>query len=177
MEAYWRCRLQRACLEAEGYIELSMPEHALSALQRRGHLVHGHARGCYLLGECLRELERYREAVFPLRRCLALIPDDIRVALALGWCCKRTGRLDEAISALEHAVQVEPGEAILHYNLACYWSIARDRRRALQYLAQALEIDGNFRELVREEHDFDALRSDPLFQALTGLCGNDHSSA
>src|SRR5829696_510923 len=122
-----RIQLHRACIEAEGYLELAMPEYALRTLQRRGHLVHGDARGCYLLGETLRELSRYREAVFPLRRCLELIPDDIHVAMALGWCYKRVGQLDEASTALEHAVTVEPGDAVLHYNLACYCSLARNR--------------------------------------------------
>jgi Flp pilus assembly protein TadD len=171
MDTTLRIRLRRACLEAEGYLELAMPDSALMALQRRGQLVHGDARGCYLLGETLRELERYREAVFPLRRALDLIPDDFRVALALGWCYKRTGRLDDAIAALEQAVRTEPGEAILHYNLACYWSLARDRRRALQHLAQAIEIDGNCRDLVADERDFDPIRSDPLFRSLTAVVG------
>jgi tetratricopeptide (TPR) repeat protein len=162
-----RVQLQRICLEAEGYLELSMPEHALRTLQRRGQLVHGDARGCYLLGEALRELQRYREAVYPLRRSLDLIPDDTRVCLALGWCYKRTGRLDDAIAVLDQAVRIEPGDALLHYNLACYWSLAHNRRRALQHLANALDIDGNFRAMVSDEPDFDPIRNDPLFQSLT----------
>lgn len=169
MTTLTRHLLTRACQEAEGYLELAMPEHALRALQRRGQLVHGDARGCYLLGETLRELRRYREAIVPLRRSLDLIPDDTRVCLALGWCYKRIGCLDDAIAALEQAVHVEPGDAILHYNLACYFSLARKRRRALQHLADALEIDGNFRELTVDEHDFDPIRHDPLFQSLTGV--------
>jgi tetratricopeptide (TPR) repeat protein len=166
-----RMQLHRSCVEAEGYLELGMPHLALRTLQRRGHLVHGDARGCYLLGEALRELRRYRDAIFPLRRSLELIPDDTRVCLALGWCYKRTGCLEDAIGVLERAVRVEPGEALLHYNLACYCSLARSRRRALQHLANALEIDGNFRDLIGDESDFDPLRSDPLFQSLTGALG------
>jgi tetratricopeptide (TPR) repeat protein len=164
-----RVQLQRTCVEAEGYLELGMFVQALRTLQRRGQLVHGDARGCYLLGEALRELRRYREAVFPLRRCLELIPDDTHVCLALGWCYKRTGCLEDAIAVLEHAVRVEPGEALLHYNLACYCSLARNRRRAVQHLAYALEIDGNYRDMIAEEADFDPIRDDPMFQSIVGL--------
>lgn len=171
VNAQFRERVRRACREAEGYLELGMPGHALESLQRRGKLVHGDARGCYLLGECLRELRRYREAIFPLKRSFELIPDDIHVCMALAWCYKRVGRVDRAILALEHALDIEPGDALLHYNLACYWSLARNRRRALQYLASALDIDGNFRDLVYDEPDFDPLRSDPLFRSLTGMAG------
>jgi tetratricopeptide (TPR) repeat protein len=171
MPALARIQVHHACVEAEGYLELGMPQQALRTLQHRRHLVHGDARGCYLMGESLRELERYREAVFPLRRSLELIPDDVHVAMALGWCYKRIGKLDDAIAALERAVSIEPGDATLHYNLACYWSLARNRRRALQHLAYALDIDGNYRKLAEDEPDFDNIRHDPLFQSLTAALG------
>ncbi|QEG33309.1 TPR end-of-group domain-containing protein [Bythopirellula goksoeyrii] len=164
-----RERLLRTRREAEGYLELGMPEHALHSLQRRGKVVHADARGCYLLGESLRELRRYREAIFPLKRSLELIPDDIHVWMALGWCYKRTGDVARAIDALEQAVEIEPGEAILHYNLACYWSLVRDRRQSLRCLSRALNIDGNFRDFIASESDFDPLRNDPLFKNIAGV--------
>ncbi|MCH2113528.1 MAG: tetratricopeptide repeat protein [Pirellulales bacterium] len=166
-----RERVYRVRREAEGYLELGMPRQALQAIQRRTPLVHNDARGCYLLGECLREMRRYREAISPLSRSLELIPDDIHVRMALAWCYKRVGHVDQAIDSLEPAIDIEPGSAILHYNLACYWSLAHDRHQALRYLANALRIDGNFRELVEDEPDFDPLRSDPVFQDLTQLLG------
>jgi tetratricopeptide (TPR) repeat protein len=164
-----RILLTRAIEEAEGYTELGMPEHSLRALQRRGSLVHGNGRACYLLGEAFRELSRYEEALLPLQRSADLMPDDIHVWLALGWCYKRTGQLAKAIEALEKALLFESGEAILHYNLACYWSLARNRTLALQYLSTALEMDCNFRDIVADESDFDPLRHDADFIALTSV--------
>jgi tetratricopeptide (TPR) repeat protein len=164
-----RERLVRTRREAEGYLELGMPEHALRSLQRQGKIVHGDARGCYLLGESLRELHRYREAIFPFRRSLELIPDDVHVWMAIGWCYKRVGDIAKAIDSLESALSIEPGEAVLHYNLACYWSIARDRRQALRCLTHALNIDGNFRDFIADEPDFDPLRNDPLFKNIVGV--------
>ena len=132
-------------------------------------MVHGNGRACYLLGETLRELARYEEALFPLERCADLVPDDIHVWLALGWCYKRTGKLGKAIEALEHAVEVDPGEAIIHYNLACYWSLARNRTLALKSLSRALEIDSNFRDLIADDADFNPIRHDPDFRILAGV--------
>jgi tetratricopeptide (TPR) repeat protein len=146
-----------------------MLEHALRALQRRGAQVHANGRACYLLGETFRELARYEEALIPLERSADLMPDDIHVWLALGWCYKRTGQLAKAIEALERAVKVDSSEAVLHYNLACYWSLARNRTLALQYLSRALEIDSNFRDIVGDEADFNPLRHDPEFIALTSV--------
>ncbi len=162
-----RERLRRTRREAEGYLELGMPQHALTALQRNGKLVHGDARGCYLLGESLREMRHYGAAIAPLHRSLDLIPDDIHVWMALAWCYKRVGKVEHAIDALERAIDVEPGNAILHYNLACYWSLAHNPRMALRYLANALDIDGNFRDFVHDEPDFDPLRHDPAFVNMT----------
>lgn len=161
-----RIVLRRTVEEAEGYIELGMSEHALRLLQRRGALVHGNGRACYLMGESLRELARYEDALLPLQRSADLMPDDIHVLMALAWCYKRTGQLAKAIESLEHALVVDPSEGVLHYNLACYWSLARNRSRALRYLAQALEIDGNFRDMIADEPDFNSLRHDPEFIAL-----------
>ena len=50
-----RILLTRAIEEAEGYRELGMLEHALRALQRRGSLVHGNGRACFLLGEAFHD--------------------------------------------------------------------------------------------------------------------------
>ena len=161
--------IQRIIREAEGYLELGMTQHALNALQRRGKFVHGNARACYLMGEALRELGHFREALFPLERSAELTPDDIHVWLAIGWCYKRTGQLDHAIEALEKALAVDGSEAILHYNLACYWSLSHDRSLAIGYLSQALDIDGNFRDLVLDEPDFLTLHQDPVFKLIAGI--------
>lgn len=164
-----RILLRRTIEEAEGYLELGMLSQALATLQRRGPLVYGNGRACYLLGEALRELGRFEEALLPLQRGADLMPDDIHVYLALGWCYKRTGQLAKAIEALERAVAVDPGEGVLHYNLACYWSLARNRSLALRYLARAFEIDANFRDLIDSESDFNPLRNDPEFKLLTSV--------
>jgi tetratricopeptide (TPR) repeat protein len=164
-----RLLLEQTVEQAEGYLELGMTEHALRTLQRRGALVHGSGRACYLLGETLRELGRYEEALFPLERSADLLPDDIHAWLALGWCYKRTGQLSRAIGSLERAVRIDPGEPVLHYNLACYWSLARNRTLALRYLSQALDLDCNYRDLVQDEPDFNPLRDDPVFKVLTGV--------
>src|SRR4029079_6532861 len=124
-------------------------------------LVHGNGRACFLLGEALRELSRYEEALLPLERSADLLQDDIDVVRSLGWCYTRTGQLAKAINALERAVKVDPGEAILHYNLACYWSLARNRTMALRYLSRALELDSNYRDMIPDEADFNSLRLDP----------------
>jgi len=86
----------------------------------------------------------------------------------LAWCHKRTARLDAAIKDIQRALEVEPEEALLHYNLACYLSLAGRKRSALTHLARAFALDASYRELTGSEPDFDPIRSDPQFRALTG---------
>jgi len=164
-----RIRLRQAERQAEGYLELGMPQHALDALVRLEDRSDFGAVAYYLWGEALRAMERYEAGLVPLQEAAQLAPEDVRIWLAMGWCHKRTGRLDLAIEDLEEALDAEPGEALIYYNLACYLSLAGDKRRALDYLAQALEIDPDYRRLVDDEPDFDPLRSDPDFQALTSI--------
>jgi Flp pilus assembly protein TadD len=158
-----RAKFQR---EAEGYLELGMPQHALQALGRLGDPTKFDVYSLYLWGEGLRAMERYFEALMPLERAAKADPGNIHVRLALGWCYKRTGRLDLAIEALEQALVLKPEEALLRYNLACYLSLAGQKRRAIRSLSQALVLDPAYRQLAETESDFDPLRTDPQFQSL-----------
>ena len=111
-------------------------------------------------------MQRHVEALLPLERAAKLAPEDTRVCVALGWCYKRTGRLDLAIEALEKALLQDPSEAMLRYNLACYLSLAGYKGRALRHLSRALCLEPVYCEKIDEESDFDSLRSDPEFQAI-----------
>jgi len=158
-----RIKLQQ---QAEGYLELGLPQQALNALARLGGCEEGNPQILYYQGEALRALERYPEAIVPLTRVARAEPDNIRAWLALGWCHKRSGRIDLAIEALETAMGIDSDEPLVRYNLACYCSVAGDKQRALSYLEQALSLDANYRLLIAHEPDFDAIRSDPDFQAV-----------
>lgn len=146
-----------------------MPQQALEAMGRLGPAGSYGAHGLYLKGEALRSLGRYREALTPLGQSALAAPYNVHVWLAIGWCRKRSGRLDLAIEALKRAVEIEPGEALHHYNLACYLSLAGKKKPALTHLGRALKIDFQFRALVDDEPDFDPLRADPDFLALTSV--------
>ena len=152
--------------EAEGYLELGLAQQALECLGRLGDPAAFEVHALYLWGEGLRAMERYFEALVPLERAAKEAPEDTRVRMSLSWCYKRTGRLDLAIATLREALLVEPTEPVLHYNLACYLSLAGQRRGALRSLGEALALDATFGKLVDDESDFDSLRSDPEFQAL-----------
>lgn len=178
-------RQRQAVDEAEGYLDLAgglahqwplpgqlrdqLADRALAALARVPAAPGTQAHVLYLTGLAYSIMERYEDALPPLRASTDLDPRSVPVWLLLGWCCKRAHRLDEAIVALDRALVVGQGEAIVHYNLACYWSLAGHPERAIRHLARALDLDPRFRELVAGEVDFDPIRDLPDFQAVLGV--------
>ena len=96
-------------------------------------------------------------------------PQNVHIRLSLGWCYKRCRRLDLAIQSLEEALESDASQAIVHYNLACYWSLAGNVKLAVAYLSQAFELDPEYRDLVAREADFDPIRNHPHFQALASV--------
>jgi len=176
---------ERIIREAEGYLDLAtafadlwelspavrdrLAQRALKSLRRLDDRTQTKPYVSYLRGQMLRTMERYEDAIKPLRESADLEPDNVHVYLALAWCYKRIGELDLAIESLEDALAVDPKQAIIHYNLACYWSLAGNANLALAYLASALEIDASYLDLVPGESDFDPIRDHPSFQELTSV--------
>ncbi len=185
MSDYSRLRRQQLVREAEGYLDIMtgvsdqfelsptirdrLGVKALSVLTRLEPTSGQRSHALFLAGQVYRAMQRFQDAIGPLKESVALQHENIHVWLALGWCYKRIQRMDLAIEALEQALEIDPAEAIIHYNLACYWSLAGNVKHSVMYLAQAFELDPNYRELVHSESDFNPIRKHPYFQALTSV--------
>ncbi|MGQ9914099.1 MAG: TPR end-of-group domain-containing protein [Thermogutta sp.] len=151
--------------EAEGYLGLGMPEHALRTLDR---LVPDKTDWVppLLRGEALRDLGRFAEAVPYLEEVVRLRPDRLEAYVALGWCHKRLGRVDLACADLEAALLQNPEDALVLYNLSCYYSLSHRVENAIECLRRALELEPEYRFLIPQESDFDPIREDPRFRAV-----------
>lgn len=185
MLEYVRTHQQLVVQEAEGYLDLIMvladrwpvtpalrdrlAERTLEILDKVEYIDAEFSHVNYLRGEALRCMEKHREALVPLQKAAQQDPANIPVWLALGWCYKRLNRIDLAVEALEESLMVDSSGAIVHYNLACYWSLACNAEQALHHLAVAFDIDPDYRDLVADESDFDSLRSNHDFRMLTGV--------
>ena len=89
--------------------------------------------------------------------------------MAMAWCYKRTNQLPRAITSMEQAYRIAPKQAVILYNLSCYWSLAGNKTQSLSWLGRALRMDKALRQLIDQETDFDSLRHDPDFQMLIGM--------
>jgi tetratricopeptide (TPR) repeat protein len=183
MTAMPRHRRQAILREASGYIELGelLVEQDKPVPPSGQKLLH---RGLDLLallpeptrsapvakvleGEALRALGRFDVALEALRLVADQEPKRLEAWLGMGWCLKRLGRLDEAILALEQGLAASPREPLLLYNLACYHSLAGRVPAAIEHLTKAISLDDRYRDLTTAEPDFDPIRQDPRFVAVT----------
>lgn len=168
MSRNYRNPLGRLLDEAEGYLMLEMPARALEILDRRVDWGSMQFEAYLLKGQSLRSLNQFREALWWLEQAATLRPTDPGVAMALGWCYKRTNRLAQAIDAIERSRRSFPNDPFLRYNLACYWSLAGNPTKALEELAKAIELEPEIRKLVQKEADFASLRHNPIFEQVLG---------
>lgn len=178
-----RNRRQAILREAAGYIELgellvqadtATPPHAqkllrrsLATLDQLPEPTRSKPDAKLLEGEALRALGQWERAIPALAQVTEQAPQRVEGWLGLGWCLKRIGRLPDAIATLRKGLEGSPNQPILFYNLACYYSLDGNVAAAVEHLTQAIAIDDRFRDLTEVERDFDPIRKDPRFLAVT----------
>jgi tetratricopeptide (TPR) repeat protein len=75
---------------------------------------------------------------------------------------------EKAAETYERFLAETPGNASFLYNLACAESRLGRKAEALSHLREAIETDAQYRTNASEDPDFDAIRDDPEFSAITG---------
>ena len=75
---------------------------------------------------------------------------------------------EQAVATYERFLDERPGDAGFLYNLACAESRLGRKEQALEHLRQAVETEERFKRDAVGDPDFDAIRDDPEFSAITG---------
>lgn len=77
------------------------------------------------------------------------------------------GEYGAAIEIAAEGLTQWPDHPVIHYQLACYHALARDREKALDHLGRAAAGDSRVPEWAARDNDLDTLRDDPRFAGLT----------
>ena len=154
---------------SEGYTALGMYTHALDSLDKIQNVEGAIFEVNFRRGDVLRHMERHDEALASFHRAFDENPVSVDLLMAMAWCYKRTNQLPRAITSMEQAYQIAPKEAVILYNLSCYWALAGNKTQSLSWLGRALRMDKALRQLIDDETDFDPLRHDPDFQMIVGM--------
>ena len=75
------------------------------------------------------------------------------------------GDWDEAIRIHDDALEDQPGQPALLYNLACMEARGGRDLDALVHLRQAIESEPRWSKAARGDTDFDSIRREPGFPA------------
>jgi hypothetical protein len=74
-------------------------------------------------------------------------------------------RYADAVKAVRNALELMPDHAGLHYNYACFATLAGDTGDdTFAHLRRSVELLPRFREDARRDDDFAAVRDDPRFE-------------
>ena len=74
-------------------------------------------------------------------------------------------RYTDAVEAVRRALEHVPDNAGLHYNYACFATLAGDTGdETFAHLRRSVELHPSFREQARRDDDFASVREDPRFE-------------
>jgi Tfp pilus assembly protein PilF len=107
-------------------------------------VVNPNARYYASMGNALRRLERYEEAIEAYRRSLHMAPDHPTIQLlheSLGVCLVEVGRFDEAVDELNEAISLKPGRVDYYYTLSDILGRSGRYEEALSCFEMALNLD------------------------------------
>ena len=78
----------------------------------------------------------------------------------------RVGRQAEGLEWGHRAVEIDPEDAGVRYNVACLCSVAGEVDRAVELVQGAVAAGFGNREWLERDPDLTAIRDDPRFQAI-----------
>ena len=96
---------------------------------------------------------------------------------AEGLTLYSAGEYEKAAETYERLLAETPGEARFLYNLACSEAQLGRKEQALEHLRQAIEANPHMKESAPRDPDFDPIRDEPEFSAITGQASSTRTSS
>jgi tetratricopeptide (TPR) repeat protein len=93
-------------------------------------------------------------------------PDSQPVLEALGHAYTRRGRLEDGLAVDRRLAQLRPKDPIVHYNLACSYSLLGSKEDGLDALERAIALGYDDLEHLENDRDLDGIRGEERFVAL-----------
>ena len=100
------------------------------------------------------------------RSILASDPQNLIVMEMLAGFYTKSGRIDEGLELDRKIVELDPDNAISHYNLACSLALKNKAGDAIAALRTALEQGYDDFQWLLDDPDLNGLHENPSFSAL-----------
>ena len=152
---------QRRLEYASGYLALGMAREAAAEL-RAIEPADASSTDVLLLWIALfHETKQWSRLATVAKKAARLNPTADQGWISWAYALRELERVEEAQAVLREAEpQLAESCAVLHYNLACYACLLGDKAEARRRLAQAIELDADYRESARTDPDFTAMRDE-----------------
>lgn len=95
-------------------------------------------------------------------------PDNVEALADLGHVLTQLGRVEEGLAADRRLVELQPGNATAHYNLACSLALLERADEAIESLEAAIGLGYDDLDHLLADEDLASLRDKPRFQELAG---------
>ena len=118
-------------------------------------------------GNVLGKLGKYDQAIGCYDTVLKIKPDYTVCILNKGLALHYLGRFDLALSCYDKILEKTPDSPSALYHKACTKSLQSDIEQALELLEKAILLDPEYARKASQDKDFDALRDNSKFKALT----------
>ncbi len=131
------------------------------------------AEAAALAAACLGTDGKYLEAARIDQIVCDANPNNPQGWNSLGFDLLSAGDLEGAMAAYLRAVELEPGRASTHYNLARIAARMRDKPKAIEHFVKAVELQSDYLDRLDEDPDLRPLKEDPdLQERLPGQSSN-----
>ena len=118
-------------------------------------------------GNAFGKLGKYDQAISCYDRVLKIKPDYTICVLNKGLALHYLGRYDLALTCYDKILDKTPDSSNVLYHKACTKSLQNDTEQALALLEKAILLDSEYALKASQDKDFDGLRNDARFKALT----------
>ncbi len=131
------------------------------------------AEAAALAAACLGSDGKYLEAARIDQMVCDASPSNPQGWNSLGFDLFNAGDLEGAAAAYLRALDLEPGRASAHYNLARIAARMRDKPKAIEHFVKAVELQSDYLDRLDEDPDLRPLKDDPDLQdRLPGQASN-----
>lgn len=119
-----------------------------------------------LKGQVLYEMKKYDEAIkaFDIATSLDTKRPDIWGMKAAALA--KSDRFDEAVSAINKGLELDPNNLGTLYNRACIFCLKGDKTNAIADLKKAISMNPTYKDYAKKDEDFKTLYEDEDFKKL-----------
>ena len=124
------------------------------------------AQALEALGRESEATDGYRSALAVAEKHMELNPDDPRAATMRAVSLCRSGDREAGLHWAERALEIDPLDAGVRYNVACLYSLEERPDQAIECLEKAVDAGFGYRDWMEQDPDLDSLREHPRFKEL-----------